>query len=262
MCSMKNWVDSLDQSLISVVLPTYNRPAYLGKCLQHIQSNLSLHSRIQVIVVDDGSTGKNKELNKHFFNAYSVDTEDSKLIYLDKNTGGVSLPRNIGISHISGRSIAPTDDDCYPQPAKFSSLYKALWENPETILSFGGRLEYFVKEDGSYVFRTYQKCEQIVTNKTSVGLDNGQFLYKADVYNHIDPVISINACDYHLYSSFAPYGDFVFVDEPVCGYLWHGQNISLTQKPRRKDPTLLVNDYINYFKDGPFKDKVKRKYCL
>lgn len=259
MLNMKNWVDSLDKDLISIVLPTYNRPASLSRCLAHIKN--SIYKNLQIIVVDDGSSKENRELNKIFFNIYSVDTTNSKYIYLEKNTGGVSLPRNIGISYISGRTIAPTDDDCYPQPIKFFILRNVLWNNDGAMLAYGGRLEYDVNSEGNHQFKQYARCEFIEKNKTALGLDNGQFLYKADVYNHIDPVISVNACDYHLYTEFAPYGDFVFVDEPVCSYLWHGKNISLTPKPNRKDPSLLVKDYLDYFQDGPFKDKVKRKYC-
>ncbi len=252
---MQTWIDLLDPYLISVVIPTYNRPEYLYKCLHHVKN--STYKDLQIIVVDDGSNYKSHQMNKNIYDIYSMGTVDSKYIYLKNNTGSVSLPRNIGISHVAGRTIAPTDDDCYPQPSKFEMLYNGLWNNPNALLSYGGRLEYDVRPNGDVKFRTYANCEHIQNNKTSVGLDNGQFLYKADVYNYINPIISINACDYHLYSSFAQYGDFIFVDEPVCSYLWHGKNNSLTPKPHRVDPTHMIKGYLDCFRDGPFKDKVK-----
>ena len=256
--NISEWIKQLDPSLVSVVLPTFNRSTFLEQSLYYISN--STYTNYEVIVVDDGSTGHFKALNASIVEVYKNMGMNIKLIQLAKNSGTVSLPRNIGISHINGKIISPVDDDCFCRPEKFSLLMAALSADRSAVMAFGdretavkslsGKLENFKRSDSS----------QFVVNKKEVGIDNGQFIYDAGVYEYIAPVISINACDWNLYKTFADCGNFAYVAEVVSTYVWHGQNSSLTPKSKRIDPTKLVGPYKDYFATNQFSEKVFANY--
>jgi hypothetical protein len=90
-----------------------------------------------------------------------------------------------------------------------------------------------------------------LNNKTAVGIDNGQFVYLADVYKKINPVFAINACDWETYSRIGEHYDFCYYDDVVVNYIWDNTgvstNISKTPKNQRVDPLKILPKYIEYF---------------
>ncbi len=253
---INQWIDSLNKDIISVIIPTYNRHKYFACCLRSLAA-CEMAEKLEIIVVEDGSDDFNFSANKNLIDAYINCDMDIKYIRLSENTGTVSIPRNIGISHASGRTIAPTDDDCFPSPKKFQ-LFNDLWTNEKNVLAFGNREEYSCTLDGD-VFPNPIHAEQkfphyATTHKKEVGLDNGQFIYKTDVYKDIKPVFAINACDWELYKNIADLGDFVYRDFVVSKYLWHHTNISRTPKHRRVNPLAVLPNFLEYFKPNEFTD--------
>lgn len=255
---LKQWAESLDKDIISVVVPTYNRSNFLASLLKTLEK-CTLNNRLDVVVVDDGSDDYNSGTNAKLCNEYELGNPFKHIRYikLDKNSGTVSIPRNIGISYILGRSIAPTDDDCLPKARKFEQLIEHLWASDHNLLAFGDREEYQSDTNGDFSYYRTVDCSRFTEAKTCVGLDNGQFIYKADVYQFAPPQFPINACDWELYSRFADYGNFAYCGQPVCKYLWHGGNISRIAKPSRVNPLDKLEYYIPYFNEGPFKNGCK-----
>ena len=257
MTDIKEWIKTLDPNMVSLVIPTYNRPLFLEQVMYSIISQIN-PPKYEYIIVDDGSGEVQSRLNYEVYETYKNLGVDIKYIKLEENSGTVSIPRNIGISHISSLFISPTDDDCLLEPNKLDGLFGAItdiYDNDDTVvpLAFGNRRES-VKENGVIKALKIVNCRH--QNPYSVGLDNGQFIYDANVYSSIDPVFAINACDWELYKNIADIGPFVFIDEVVCNYLWHGSNISITTpKPLRVNPKDVLSKYKKYFKDGPFKDR-------
>lgn len=252
---LKKWAESLDRDIVSVIIPTYNRSRFLGPMLKSLDSCVS-GPILDIIIVDDGSDEYNTGVNAQIFREYEIDGNFHSVRYikLDENSGTVSVPRNIGISYSLGRTISPTDDDCLPKNKKFAQLYDLLWKDEKTLLAFGDREEYQADINGDFAYYRTVSCSNFSTLKQEVGLDNGQFIYKADAYQFAPPQFPINACDWELYSRFAPYGDFSYCGQPVCKYLWHGNNISHTPKHKRVNPINILSKYTQYFKEGAFKD--------
>jgi glycosyltransferase involved in cell wall biosynthesis len=251
---MQQWIDSLDKNLISCVLPTFNRPTFLKLALNHLHRQI--RDNLEIIIVDDGSCHDHAKENQRTVEAYEDLGLDIKYIYLTKNSGSVSIPRNIGISWAEGRTIAPIDDDCLCLDNKFNDLYCLLWSSPTNIMAYGGR-NMLRKYGSEYEYIGNSMTDSFILNKTDLGIDNGQFIYKADVYAFINPVFAINACDWETYRAFAPYGNFVFSNSIVCDYYWHGENSSLVPKEKRVDPMDILQNYVGYFKEGLYKEKVE-----
>jgi glycosyltransferase involved in cell wall biosynthesis len=211
------------------------------------------YKNIEVIVVDDGSTEEAQLRNTSTVEEFKNQGLKIKLINLEKNSGTVSIPRNIGISHADGEILAHIDDDCISRSSKFERLVPLISET--VVLAYGGRIAYSLI-NGEVSLKGQSSTNMFVKDKKALGIDNGQFIYRTDVYNHIDPVFAINACDWETYKLIADLGDFAYCPNMVCSYYWHGNNISLTPKPQRVHPHWILTDYIKYFRDNKFKDKV------
>lgn len=85
--------------LISVIIPTYNRNEKLLKLLQCLQKQMQ--DNVEVIVIDD-----------HSDNPLKLDfPEWLKYIILEENSGGASVPRNIGLDNAKGKYICFIDSD-------------------------------------------------------------------------------------------------------------------------------------------------------
>lgn len=87
--------------MISVVIPLYNKEKSI---LETIKSVLNqTYQDFELIVVDDGSTDKSREL---------VSTvKDGRLKFYSKSNGGVSSARNYGVEKCSGDFVAFLDGD-------------------------------------------------------------------------------------------------------------------------------------------------------
>lgn len=239
--------------MISIILPTYNRSEYLGISLETIVIARK-KVPLQVIVIDDGSDcmADNEKIVESYSGSLYI-----KYIQLEKNSGTVSIPRNIGISWADGEVLAPMDDDCWPTEHKFDALYDLLMESDDNVMAFGQR-EVFNKDlNGDYIYNCTVSCEEYQKTKKAVGIDNGQFIYRRSVYDHIKPVFAINACDWETYKLFADLGNFAYLKKPVCQYVWHGGNISMLSKNKRVKPLSILGEYLEYFKDGKFKNECK-----
>lgn len=88
-------------SLVSVVIPTYNRKAKLKKLLETVQQ--SNYPKIEIIVVDDASTdGTSEYVQKKFPNVKIIRNKKERLL---------AASRNIGIKNSKGDCIFLIDDD-------------------------------------------------------------------------------------------------------------------------------------------------------
>lgn len=107
----------MDEVLISVIVPAYNIEKHIGRCLDSILNQE--HKALEVIVVDDGSTDRTKDI----IDEYAI--KDRRIIPLHKENGGVSKARLTGIKMAKGMFIGFVDGDDYVEP----SMYKHLLGN-------------------------------------------------------------------------------------------------------------------------------------
>ncbi len=88
---------------ISVVIPAYNAGKYIAECIASVLEQQCLN--IEVIVVDDCSTDNTRDVVEKF------DASIVKYICLEKNFGGPSKPRNVGIKQAKGKYLVMLDAD-------------------------------------------------------------------------------------------------------------------------------------------------------
>lgn len=113
--------------LVSVIIPTYNRPNYLKLTLDSVVNQT--YTNIEIIVVDDGSPNEDslKVCEKYKTVTY---------IKID-NSGGPARPRNIGIKKAKGKYIAILDDDDLWIETKIEQQVKTLEDHKDYGLVHG-----------------------------------------------------------------------------------------------------------------------------
>ncbi len=117
--------------MISVVIPTYNRPQVTLRAIESVMKQGI--NELEIIVVDDGSTDNTKEIIEGLNNPY--------IRYIYQNNGGVSSARNTGIKAAKGDYIALLDSDDILKV--YSLLYRKrfLDENPQYDAVIGSFIE-------------------------------------------------------------------------------------------------------------------------
>ena len=97
-------------TLVSVVIPTYRRPALLRRCLQAIERQTLAPRLYEVIVVDDGPDEATAAEVASFKQSSAV---SCRYLAMTKNSGPAAA-RNRGWRAATSGVIAFTDDDCIP----------------------------------------------------------------------------------------------------------------------------------------------------
>ena len=91
---------------VSIIVPAYNVENYIERCIESLLSQTL--KEIEIIIVNDGSTDQTKEKILPYIKKYP-----EKVIYLEKENGGLSSARNYGMPYAKGEYIAFIDSDDY-----------------------------------------------------------------------------------------------------------------------------------------------------
>jgi len=154
MSSIDNsWIsEDRKMGLVSIIIPTYNREAFLEEALQSVINQT--YRPVECIVMDDGSTDNTKEVA----NKYAALIDESITIkYFYQENSGSQVARNKGTLLSSGEYIQYLDSDDVLYPNKISSQVDFLENHTDCDGVFGnwrtGNLGYnevvtaYAKED-------------------------------------------------------------------------------------------------------------------
>lgn len=112
---------------VSVIVPFYNVEGYIEKCLETLV-NQTL-KEIEIILVNDGSKDRSINIVEKFLQRYP-----EKIVYLEKENGGLSDARNFGIPHAKGEYVAFLDSDDYVEKDMYENMYElAKRENSDMV---------------------------------------------------------------------------------------------------------------------------------
>ena len=83
--------------ILSIITPYYNRINEINRLARVLEPQLN--DKVEWIIVDDGC------------NELELDLLKAKVIHLPENSGGASIPRNVGLDNAKGKYIAFIDSD-------------------------------------------------------------------------------------------------------------------------------------------------------
>ncbi len=93
--------------LFSIIIPVYNVEKYIRRCLESIYSQSVVESIFEVIVVNDGTPDNSMDIVNEFSHRHS------NIVVFNKENGGVSSARNVGITNAQGDFLIFVDPDDY-----------------------------------------------------------------------------------------------------------------------------------------------------
>ena len=88
---------------ISIIVPVYNAEDYLSLCIDSILAQS--YTDYELILVNDGSTDKSRNICLEYA------SKEECIVFIDKENGGVSSARNVGLKESKGKWITFVDSD-------------------------------------------------------------------------------------------------------------------------------------------------------
>lgn len=229
---------------VSIIVPIYNVEKYLKRCIDSlIEQTLD---DIQIILVNDGSTDNSEKIAKE----YAIKHQD-KIIYLEKENGGLSDARNYGLPYATGEYIAFLDSDDYIEKEAYQEMYEKakatnadyvecdfIWEYPNKLKE-DKRVDYTNKKEMLAFVRVVAwnkliKREIIEENKfkfpKGLRYEDVEFTYK--LIPHLNKVSYIDKCFIH--------------------YTQRENSIVNVQNARTAEIFTILDDVISYYKENEF----------
>ncbi|MCW4033485.1 MAG: glycosyltransferase family 2 protein [Candidatus Bathyarchaeota archaeon] len=142
------------RELISIIIPTYNRPEELERTLKTIFNQS--YRNFELIIVDDGSKSDISHLAKKY-----------PLQIIRQEHSGANVARNNGFQHSKGELLLFSDDDIRFKPSFLEKLVKALETNPEKSYAYCG-LKIDGEEFGKKPFNPNRLKRQNYINTVSL----------------------------------------------------------------------------------------------
>lgn len=106
---------SVENSLISVIIPVYNSERWLSRCLDSVISQT--YKQLDILIIDDGSTDSSGNICDNYA------SKDSRIRVFHQTNQGVSASRQKGVDSAMGSYIIHVDSDDWIDINMISQLY-------------------------------------------------------------------------------------------------------------------------------------------
>ncbi len=176
------------KTLVSVIIPAYNVEGYIEKTIESVLNQT--YRNIEIIVVNDGSTDKTKEIAHNILKNSGVNFK-----IINQTNQGVSVARNVGIENASGDYIKFLDGDDRLHPSSIELLLnKALEKNVgivfggQDVITFNGKVIYKYENMYKYKWETESYKKAIIdflTGETYISVNSSLISSKLIKENNI-----------------------------------------------------------------------------
>lgn len=249
---------TLNDILLSIIVPIYNLENYLEDCLTSLCSQTYNH--FEVILVDDGSTDSSIQICENFCK------KDSRFRLIQQDNAGVGRARNTGLAHINGQFYTFVDGDDFIASNYLESLVSALDDsvdivaiNLKNVPNNSQFSHQFIPKDsgkktytGKEAFKQFCLRKEFISGPVLTLLKSEKFstiLFPEDlmyedistVYKHYlraEKVVKLDAVGYF------------YRDRP-------GSTMRSEFTERNLDILVVVENYLNEFKDSEYLPYVK-----
>jgi len=124
------------QPLVTIIVPIYNSELFIKECVEKLLAQT--YSNLQIVLVDDGSKDHSYQICASFL--------DERITLVQKENGGASSARNLGLDYAKGDYIYFADSDDYLDTDAVEVLVKAVQESHADCVYF--EADNYTDEEG------------------------------------------------------------------------------------------------------------------
>ncbi|GAB3417762.1 glycosyltransferase family 2 protein [Niabella aquatica] len=228
--------------LLSVVIPTCQRPGLLLRCLKALSHQTLQQTLFEVIIVSDGPETATAVLVNNFREMAAIQITYMAL----PRKSGPAAARNAGWINARGRYIAFTDDDCLPRPQWLKTIVEAF--ESCTGQAFYGKVKVPVSEpptDFEWNTKQLEKPQFITANAActkALLLSTGGFDERYRTAWREDSDLEFALRQRGIIPRFLP---GAIVIHPVRSAAW---GVSIKEQKKAIYNALLYKKYPSYYK--------------
>ena len=246
------------EPLVSVIVPIYNVEIYLSKCIKSILEQT--YRNIEVILVNDGSSDKSREICLEFAE------QDSRIKLVHQKNGGLSSARNTGIDYANGEFLSFIDSDDFIHPKMYEIMVRNLiLHNADLSICdfkkvYASNIEEISSEKLDMNYETFictkeEAFEHLYGDLSVRTVVAWNKLYKAELFSTIKyPVGKIHEDEFIIHHLLNLTEKIVYVNLPLYFYLQREDSI-INQKYNMKRLHSLeaYKDRIMFFEQNGYK---------
>jgi hypothetical protein len=225
---------------VSVIVPIYNVEKYLEKCINSLLSQTL--EDIQIILVNDGSKDNSGNIAKE----YEKNNKD-RVIYVEKENGGLSDARNYGLKYATGDFIAFLDSDDYIEKNAYEKMYnKAIEENADYVeCDFLWEFPNKIRVDKQYPYKNKKEMLSFVRVVAWNKLIKRQLI----IDNNLEFPKGLRYEDVEFTYKLIPFiNKFAYVDKPFIHYVQREGSIANVQNERTAEIFNVLDNVIEFYK--------------
>ena len=234
---------------VSVIVPIYNVEKYLEKCINSLLSQTL--EDIQIILVNDGSKDNSGNIAKE----YEKNNKD-RVIYVEKENGGLSDARNYGLKYATGDFIAFLDSDDYIEKNAYEEMYnKAIEENADYVeCDFIWEFPNKIRVDKQYPYKNKKEMLSFVRVVAWNKLIKRQLITD----NNLEFPKGLRYEDVEFTYKLIPFiNKFAYVDKPFIHYVQREGSIANVQNERTAEIFTVLDNVIEFYKENNIYDEYR-----
>lgn len=236
---------------VSVIVPVYNVEKYISKCLDTLV-NQTLDD-IEIIIVNDGSKDKSKEIIKK----YEI-KNSQKIKYYEKENGGLSDARNYGMKYANGEYIAFLDSDDYVELDMYEKMYEIAKKENSDMVECNFIWEYPNKTRDD-IGEIYNNKKEMIEKIRVVAWNK---LIKKEIVekSKVSFPVGFRYEDVEFTYKLIPYLNKVsFIKKPLVHYIQRENSISNMQNEKTKEIFEVLDNVLRFYKENNFYEEYKNE---
>ena len=233
----------MEESKVSIVLPTYNSDDVLENAIKSVIEQT--YKNWELIIIENGKKGQAKQIAQSF--------NDKRIIYMYQEQPNVSNARNVGLENVTGKYVSFIDSDDRYDKDFLQKLVEYLEQNDLQLVTCRYKKTYdksqMLIKDNTSILKTTNIKEYLETTKEN-------YLYN-ELWNklYISSIIKENNikfdANYELGEDFIFNLDYIkfiekagYINETLYVYTDGEQGLKLRYRPNKFEIEYNLTQYL------------------